>query len=172
MLKLIDGDVRGQVVHREQRLAQGQGVRLGGADTYQQRPGEPRPGRDGDRVHVGQGDPCGGQRAVHGGNHGLQVRPARHLGDHATEPRVLSHAGGDRVGEKLVAADQASACLVAGSLDTKDQWRGHPLPSVRCRARRTHAFGVAGAEEAWAPADPGAFAAVRRMTSASVPDGW
>ena len=76
-----------------------------------------------------------------------------------------------------LAADEASARLVAGSLDAKDQWRGHPVPSVRCRARRTRAFDVAWADVAWADmawvlGGPGTFSAVRRMTSASVPDGW
>jgi hypothetical protein len=59
------------------------------------------------------------------------VRPAGHLGDHAAEPRVLGHAGGDRVGEQFVAADQPDAGLVAGRLDAQDQRCGHRASSFR-----------------------------------------
>ena len=130
VLQLVHGDVRGQVVHPVQRLAQGQRVGLGRARADQQRAGQPGPGGDRDRVHLRQRDPGRAQRAVHGGHHRLQVGPAGHLGHHAAEPGVLLDAGGHRVGQQLVAADQADPGLVAGRLDAEHQRRGHALAPV------------------------------------------
>ena len=99
-----------------------------------------------------------GERPVHGRDHGLQVRSAGYLGHYPAEPGVLRHAGGHRVRQQLVPAHQAGARLVTRGLDAKHQWRGHvtSLP----RRQPASCFFLAGGS--W----------IRRITRASVPDGW
>ena len=96
VLELVDGDVGGEVVHAVQRLAQPQRQRLGRGDADQQRPGQPGPGGDGERVDVVEGDPGGLAGPLDGGHHRLEVGARRDLGYDAAEPRVLLHRGGDR----------------------------------------------------------------------------
>ena len=52
VLELVDGHVRGEVVHAVQRLVEAEGQRLRGGDTDQQRAGQARAGGHGDRVDV------------------------------------------------------------------------------------------------------------------------
>ena len=98
VLKLVDGDMRGQVIDPVQRLAQREGVRLGRGHPDEQRPGQPRPRGDGHGVDLARPDARGREGPVKGRDHRLQVRPAGHLGHHPAEPRVLVHARRDRVG--------------------------------------------------------------------------
>src|ERR1700759_4227950 len=122
-------------------LFRGSAEALAAATPPRQPPGQARAGRDRDRVHVGQGDPGRGQGPVHRRDHGFQVRAAGHLGDDAAVAGVLVHAGGDRVSQQFVTADQAGAGLVARGLDAEYQGTGHRATS-------------------------------RRITMASIPDGW
>ena len=145
VLQLVDGDVRGQVIDPVQRLAEPERVGLGRGHPDQQGAGQPGSGRDGHRVDLAGRDPGGGQRAVEGGEHRLQVGPAGHLGHHAAEPGVLVHAGGHRVGEQVVPAHQPDPGLVTGGLDTQYQGR------AQGQGHQVSAF---------------------RMTTASTPDGW
>jgi hypothetical protein len=131
MFQLVDGDVRGQVVDAVQRLAQRERVRLGRRHPDEQGAGQPGPGGDGHGVDLTRTDARGGERAVEGRDHRLQVRPAGHLGHDAAEPGVLLDAGGDGVGEQLAAADQPDARLVAGGLDAEHQRGGHHASALR-----------------------------------------
>ena len=125
MFQLVDGDVRGQVVDAVQRLAQRERVRLGRRHPDEQGAGQPGPGGDGHGVDLTRTDARGGERAVEGRDHRLQVRPAGYLGHHAAEPGVLVHAGGDGVGQQFVPADQPDPGLVTGGLDAQYQGKGH-----------------------------------------------
>ena len=108
-----------------------------------------------DRVHPGQLLARRGQRPVHRGNHRLQVSSAGHLGHHPAEAGVFVHAGGHRVGQQLVPADQPRTGLVARRLDAQDQRPAH------CRSSL-----AAGAISC----SPGSTE--RRITMASMPLGW
>ena len=138
VLKLIHGDVRGQMVDAVQRLAECERVRLGGGHADQQRALQARPGRNRDRVDLGRRDTGLGQRAVEGRDHRLQVRPAGHLGHHAAEPGVFLDAGGHRVGEQFVPANQPDAGFVAGGLDAQNE-RAHWSRSFRITMASTPA---------------------------------
>ncbi len=121
VLKLVHGDMRGQVVNPVQRLAECERIRLGGGHPDQQRALQARPGRDGDRVDLRRADTGPGERALEGRDHRLQVRPAGHLGHHTAEPRVFLDAGSYRVGQQFVPADQPDAGLIAGGLDAQNE---------------------------------------------------
>jgi hypothetical protein len=122
VLQGVHGDVGGEVIHPVHRLLGGDRVPLGRGDPDEQRTRQARTGGDGDRVDIREGHPGLGQRPLHGGHDRFQVGAAGHLGHHAAEPGVLRDAGGQRVGEQGVPADDTDAGLVAGGLDTEDQW--------------------------------------------------
>ena len=97
------------------------------------------------------------------GHHGLQVRPAGHLGHDAAEPGVLVDAGGHRVGQQVVPAHEPHAGLVARGLDAQHQRRCHGVPSPRAASPPTSSPRADGLTTG--PASS------RRITRASVPDG-
>ena len=121
VLELVHRDVRGQVVDAVQRAVQRERQRLGRGVPHQQRAGQPGAGGHRDGVDVGEPHAGLGAGPLEHRDHGLQVGPAGHLGDHPAEPLVLGHAGGHRIGEQRRAADQADPGLVAGGLDAEHQ---------------------------------------------------
>ena len=131
-LEQPDADVRHQVVDRVQRLAGGDGERLGRAHPHHQRAGQPGPGGDGDGVHVLQRHAGVGQRLPQGGDEGVEVGAGGDLRDHPAEADVLLHRGGHGVGQQGGAADDADAGLVAGGFDAQHQRLGavHRVCSV------------------------------------------
>ena len=151
MFELVHRDVRGQVVDPVQRLAERERIGLGGGHTDQQRAREPWPRGHRERVDLRKPHAREPQGAVHGRHHRLQMRAARHLGDHPAEPRMLVDARGDRVGEQGVAAHDPDAGLVARRLDAEHERPGHRLPAA----------------SGWPPCGRR-----RRITMASAPDGW
>ena len=118
----VDGDVGGEVVDAVQRLAEGDGERLGRGDADQQRAGQPRAGRHRDRVEVARaGRPASRQaRSIVGT---IASRCARLATSGTTPPNracsstLLATASTSSV----LAADDADAGLVAGGLDAEDQ---------------------------------------------------
>jgi len=137
VFQLVDGDVRGQVIDSVQRLAEPERVRLGRGHPDQQGAGQPGPRGDGHGVDLAGPDPGGGQRAVESRDHRLQVRPAGHFRHYAAEARVLVHAGGDGVGEQVVAAHQPDPGLVARGLDAQHQGKNHQDRAFRMTTAST-----------------------------------
>ena len=143
VLQQVDGDVTHQVVDPVQRLVERVRERLGGGEPDHQRPHQPGPTGDGDAVQFGQIDVGLGEGTFQGGSDGLQVRSAGHLRHHPAEPGMQVDAGGDLVGQQLMAPDQADAGLVAGGLHAHDQRAAHERPpSRRTRGHRAYRFRI------------------------------
>ena len=134
MLKLVDGDVGGEMVDAVQRL-----VRAPIASPWppRRRPAAPRRARgrgDRDRVDVGEARRRRSARArsIVGT---IASRWARDgdLGNDPAETSVLLDRGGHRVGEQGRAADDADAGLVARGLDAE-----HQGAVAHCSSSPTH----------------------------------
>jgi hypothetical protein len=137
VFQLVHRDVRGQVIDPVQRLAEPPCVRLGRGHPDQQGAGQPGSRGDGHGIDLIGPDAGGGERTVERGDHRLQVGPAGHLGYHAAEPGVLVHAGGDRVGEQVVAAHEPDPGLVTGGLDAQYQRKSHRASAFRMTTAST-----------------------------------
>ena len=101
------------------------------------------------------------------GHHRLEVRPARHLGHDAAEPRVLVDAARDGVDEQGLAAHDADAGLVARRLDAEHQrlvtHRRSPLRQrLRMHERVDAARLVVAAAQVLMRVEPAAFVEVAR----------
>jgi len=88
----------------------------------------------------------------------------------AAKPRVLIDTGSHGVREQLAPADQASAGLVTRSLDAENEWASHRAPPAGAEPS-------AAAEPSAGSAGPGGIGVTgswrpRRITIASIPDGW
>src|SRR5215469_1246274 len=127
-----------------------------------------RPGRDSDRVDVGEPKAGRRERPVHRRHHRFEVRPAGHLGHDSPEPSVLIDAGGNGVSEQLTAAHEPDARLVAGRLDAENERSRHTIPPAGGNGPLTPGLVAAvvssGAAGAWPVRS-------RRITIASMPDG-
>ena len=123
--RLVDRDVRGQVVDAVQRLAQPDGQGLGRSDADEQGAGQSRPRRHRDRVDLVEPYPGGLTGSLQGRDHRLEVRPAGHLGNDTAEPRVLVHTARHGIGQQGPAADDPDTCLVARRLDAEDERLSH-----------------------------------------------
>ena len=77
VLELVDGDVRGEVVHAVQRLAEAERQRLGRGDPDEQGAGQARSAGDGDRVDVVQPYAGGLARALDASAPSPRGAPAR-----------------------------------------------------------------------------------------------
>jgi hypothetical protein len=123
VLELIDRDMRGQVVDAVQGLAERQRKGLRGRDADEQGTGQPRAGRDGERVDVRESDAGVSAGPLERRDHRLKVRTAGDLWHDSAESAVLVDAGRDRVREQGRAANDADAGLVARRLDPEDERR-------------------------------------------------
>jgi len=109
----IDGDVRGEVVDREEWFARRHRQRLSGRSSDQQSADQPRSSRHSDGVEVCKRYAGVRQGARERGRHGFQVRPARHLWHHSAEPGLLIDTARDGVRQQCGASHDADAGLVA-----------------------------------------------------------
>lgn len=69
---------------------------------------------------VGELDAGVVERDPERGDHGLQVRARRDLGDHSPEVGVLRGARGEPLPEQDAVGDDAESGLVAGGFDSQD----------------------------------------------------
>ncbi|CAH0200341.1 hypothetical protein SRABI128_01723 [Microbacterium sp. Bi128] len=156
----VGRDVPDEVVHRVQRLVEGDREPFRGAHADHERPGESGAARHGHRVDVGQGHAGFGERRVDRGLQRLQVRARGDLGHDAAVTGVLVHARGDGVAEELPAADDPDTGLVAAGLDAQHEGRvhqHHPFPvaaassGVRRAAhpRRSSCMTIASTSSGW-----------------------
>jgi len=106
------------VVDRHERQATSPRERLRSRHADEQRPDQPRPGRDCDRADVVEGRPRSCERLFEHRRDELEVPPARNLGHDTAELGMELVLGRDHAGHNLaVRGDECRGSLVAGRLD-------------------------------------------------------
>ena len=100
-------------------------------------PARPGPGRDRERVYIGQDDAGVGAGPLDRRHHRFEVSATGDLGHDPAEARMLIDTRRHGVGEQSGAAYDADSCLVAGGLDPQHQgFVSHRDASLRCLRRR------------------------------------
>ncbi len=118
----VGGQMAGQVVHGDERLAGRDREALGGVGADEQRAGEAGTGRDGDRLDIGQRDPRVQQRRLDHGRDVADVLAACDLGEDAAVRGVQHRLAGDDVRpDDAARLDDGGGRLIARRLDAEDQ---------------------------------------------------
>jgi len=114
------------VIHGNQRQVLREGQRLGVCDSNQQRSRQTRPGRDGNRIEIGERYACLGQRCSNHRNDGPQMFAAGQLRHHSPVAKVSRNLGGhDRRKRSRSALDDRRSSLVARGFNTENEAARH-----------------------------------------------
>ena len=107
------------VVHSDEGAIAGECERLGVDDADEQRPGEPGPGGNRDRIDRRRSQPCFRERPIYDSGERREVRPARQLGNDAAEDFVNVLRQNDET-RQLAIHENGGRRFVTRRLDAED----------------------------------------------------